>query len=110
MNSQLTPNNTEEFYQKINQRASRQKQLFELLRKNDHQPSAFYTKQGISSTVLKQGEEKGWLSFEDVEAYRDPYQGKNLKRTTALTLNEEQQQAVNSVLTSENKAKNDVFY
>lgn len=109
VNSQLTRNNVEETYQKINQRASRQKQLLELLRKNDRQPTAFYTKQGISSTVLKQGEEKGWLSFEDVEAYRDPYQGKNLKRTTALTLNEEQQQAVTSVLASENKAKNDVF-
>jgi len=109
VNSQLTPNNTEEFYQKINKQASRQKQLFELLRKNDHQPTAFYTKQGIPSTVLKEGEKRGWLSFEDVEAYRDPYQGRTFKKTTALTLNEEQQQAVNSVLTSENKAKNDVF-
>ncbi|AYW46270.1 primosomal protein N' [Tetragenococcus koreensis] len=109
VNSRLTQNNGADIDQQINQRALRQKQLVELLKVNAHQPAAFYTKQGITSTVLKQGEKKGWLSFEEVEAYRDPYQGRTFKKTAALALNQEQQQAVTAVLAAEEKANDDVF-
>ncbi len=109
VNSKVTQNNVEDIYQQIDKRALRQKQLVHLLKENTHQPTAFYTKQGVSSTVLKQGEKKGWLTFEEVEAYRDPHQGKVFKKTTALTLNEDQQHAVTSILTAEKKANSEVF-
>ncbi|GEQ37980.1 MAG: primosomal protein N' [Tetragenococcus halophilus] len=109
VNSLLTQRNAAGIYQEIDNRAPRQKQLVELLENNAHQPTAFFTKQGISAAVLKQGEKKGWLSFEEVEAYRDPHQGKVFNKTSALSLNNEQQQAVDKILAAEKQAKNEVF-
>ncbi len=49
------------------------------------------------------------MSFEEVEAYRDPHQGKVFNKTSALSLNNEQQQAVDKILAAEKKAKDEVF-
>lgn len=52
---------------------------------------------------------KGILSEELKEVYRDPYQDRNFKKTTPLTLNDEQQHAITPILSSVKENNHDVF-
>ncbi|WP_368251099.1 primosomal protein N' [Enterococcus sp. 2201sp1_2201st1_B8_2201SCRN_220225] len=60
-------------------------------------PVKQYTQQGISTNVLNQGAESGWLSFSEVETYRDPFENREFEQTTALALNEDQLVAVTAI-------------
>lgn len=46
---------------------------------------------------LNQAKEKGWLAFEEVEKYRDPFAEKQFEQTQALNLNPQQQVAYQAI-------------
>ncbi|MFV0559905.1 MAG: primosomal protein N' [Enterococcus sp.] len=72
-------------------------------------PVKKFIEEGISTSILNQGQEKGWLTFEEVEVYRDPYQDGQFERTAALSLNPEQQVATDEIIEAFQKEKNEVF-
>ncbi|MGM0214648.1 primosomal protein N' [Enterococcus sp. AZ109] len=46
---------------------------------------------------LKQAQEKGWLAFEEMEKYRDPFAEREFTQTYALDLNPQQQMAYQAI-------------
>lgn len=55
---------------------------------------------GFSTALLNEAAENGWLTFIEKEAYRDPFANQTFEKTTALSLNAEQQVAVETILQS----------
>lgn len=103
----VTSDNRSQIEETLKKTAKRQQQLVSLLAANPTQPLSFYKEHGITTAILNQGVDNGWLAFEEVEAYRDPYQHRTFEKTQSLALNSEQQQAVDAILSSEGQA--DVF-
>ncbi|MBO0441046.1 primosomal protein N' [Candidatus Enterococcus ikei] len=58
---------------------------------------------GFSTAILNDAANKRWLTFIETEAYRDPFAEHTFEKTTALSLNDEQQNAVDKVLGSMNQ-------
>ncbi|EHQ8832975.1 primosomal protein N' [Enterococcus faecalis] len=55
---------------------------------------------GFSTALLNEADKNGWLTFVEKEAYRDPFANQTFEKTTALSLNAEQQVAVETILQS----------
>lgn len=55
---------------------------------------------GFSTALLNEAAKNGWLTFIEKEAYRDPFANQTFEKTTALSLNAEQQVAVEAILQS----------
>ena len=55
---------------------------------------------GFSTALLNEAAKNGWLTFIEKEAYRDPFANQTFEKTTALSLNAEQQVAVETILQS----------
>ncbi|WP_417638721.1 primosomal protein N' [Enterococcus faecalis] len=55
---------------------------------------------GFSTALLNEATKNGWLTFIEKEAYRDPFANQTFEKTTALSLNTEQQVAVETILQS----------
>ncbi len=55
---------------------------------------------GFSTAFLNEAAKNGWLTFVEKEAYRDPFANQTFEKTTALSLNAEQQVAVETILQS----------
>lgn len=55
---------------------------------------------GLSTALLNEAAKNGWLTFIEKEAYRDPFANQTFEKTTALSLNAEQQVAVETILQS----------
>ncbi|ELZ4684751.1 primosomal protein N' [Enterococcus faecalis] len=55
---------------------------------------------GFSTALLNEAAKNGWLTFVEKEAYRDPFANQTFEKTTALSLNAEQQVAVETILQS----------
>ncbi|EOT46565.1 MULTISPECIES: primosomal protein N' [Enterococcus] len=104
--SLVTRHNFDQFTDQIRKGAKRKVQLLDVLTRTEFQPTTFYTEQGISATVLRQAQKDGWLAFEEVEMYRDPYADRQFAQTEALTLNDEQEIAVETILA---KPQHEVF-
>ncbi|WYJ75898.1 primosomal protein N' [Enterococcus sp. DIV2402] len=107
--SLINPDRLSSVIETIKKTAKRQKQLVELLVEHPTQPISFYKEQGLTTSILNQGVDNGWLVFEEVEAYRDPYKHRTFEQTHSLALNNEQQQAVETILSSATQEKSDVF-
>lgn len=107
--SLINPDQLLSVIETIKKTAKRQKQLVELLVEHPTQPISFYKEQGLTTSILNQGVDNGWLVFEEVEAYRDPYKHRTFEQTHSLALNNEQQQAVETILSSATQEKSDVF-
>jgi primosomal protein N' (replication factor Y) len=89
----------EEEWNKLRQNAKKQKELLLCLAEQKKaEPVSYYKERGISLATLNQGKEKGWLSFEEVERYRDPYENRTFEQTKAFKLNEEQEYAVTRII------------
>lgn len=63
----------------------------------------------ISNSAINDGKNLGWLTIEEREVYRDPYALHQFKRDTPLILNDEQQEALNTMKESMDASKPDVF-
>ncbi len=59
---------------------------------------------------MNQGKDKGWLTFEEVESYRDPYKNRTFEQTQAFQLNKEQQHAVERIVEAGQQEKSHTFY
>ncbi|HAP5891565.1 TPA: primosomal protein N' [Enterococcus faecalis] len=55
---------------------------------------------GFSTALLNEAAKNGWLTFIEKEAYRDPFANQTFEKTTALSLNAEQQVVVETILQS----------
>lgn len=94
--SLLTEKQIEEEWAKLRQNAKKQKELLLCLSElSQEEPIAYFKNKGISTAVLNQGKEKGWLEFIESERYRDPYKDRVFDQTTALELNAEQKMLSN---------------
>lgn len=94
----LSVEQLEEELKALGKNAKRQAQLLEILKKDTRLPVAFFKEAGISTAILNQGEKNGWLTFHEVEQYRNPFKDHTFTKTEALSLNEEQKTAVTAVL------------
>ncbi|KAF1295237.1 primosomal protein N' [Enterococcus sp. JM4C] len=70
---------------------------------------SYYKEQGLSTTILNQGKDKGWLSFVEVEQYRDPFSEQTFEQTQAHELNSEQQVAVETLVKSVKEAQSTTY-
>ena len=84
--------------------AVRKQELLQQLATLAYLPVKYYTERKISTSVLNQAQEQGWLAFEEVEAYRDPFANQTFEKTAHLALNESQQYACDTILQA-NQAK-----
>src|SRR5699024_5712875 len=78
--------------------AVRKQELLQQLATLAYLPVKYYTERKISTSVLNQAQEQGWLAFEEVEAYRDPFANQTFEKTAHLALNESQQYACDTIL------------
>ncbi|WP_137789709.1 primosomal protein N' [Bacillus sp. E(2018)] len=92
---------TENQVQKLNKNAEKQKAiLLELL----HRPDGEYSLQeilnetGATLSTAQTLSKKGILSIEEKEVYRDPFQGRTMKRTQPLPLTDNQGEAIKPIL------------
>lgn len=86
----------------VRKNALRQQQLLTLLMENPRQTIDFYKEQGITTVHLNEAQKQGWLTFEMVEVYRDPYAHRTFSKTEPLALNKEQRICVDAILESAN--------
>lgn len=100
----------EEILAQLNKSAHKKQALLKLLiaRKTPELVS-WYKEKGFTTAVLNQGRDLGWLRFTEVEEYRDPYAHRTFEATEALTLNAEQQVAVEEILTAKDAGDSQVF-
>lgn len=109
VNSQITAENYPEIKARLRGNALRQHQLLETLKVTPRESVAFYREQELSTANLNQGEKQGWLTFEEVESYRDPFANHDFPETQPWQLNPEQQQAVTRILEAEEKGEATTF-
>lgn len=64
---------------------------------------------GVSSAVIKGLLEKGILTEQTREVYRDPYRDRDIEKTEPLQLTSDQSQAIQPILAALEEKKHDVF-
>lgn len=107
--SLVTTENYFVFKEQIRPNALRQHQLLEQLKTTPRETVTFYREKELLSTHLKTAEKNGWLSFEEVESYRDPFENHDFPKTLPWQLNTEQQQAVSRILAAEAQGEATTF-
>ena len=107
--SLVTTENYFVFKEQIRPNALRQHQLLEQLKTTPRETVTFYREKELLSTHLKTAEKNGWLSFEEVESYRDPFANHDFPKTLPWQLNTEQQQAVSRILAAEAQGEATTF-
>lgn len=109
----MSPDELKKAFENVPDNAHRQKNLIRILitlGSGDAMDLSVLTKEHkISSSVVNRGVEKGWCVIEEVEVYRDPYRQSTIQPTTALVLNEEQQEAFNQINQALQNEQSDVF-
>ena len=107
--SLVTTENYFVFKEQLRPNALRQHQLLEQLKTTPRETVTFYREKELLSTHLKTAEKNGWLSFEEVESYRDPFANHDFPKTFPWQLNAEQQQAVSRILAAEAQGEATTF-
>ena len=107
--SLVTTDNYFIFKEQLRPNALRQHQLLEQLKTTPRETVTFYREKELLSTHLKTAEKNGWLSFEEVESYRDPFANHDFPKTFPWQLNAEQQQAVSRILAAEAQGEATTF-
>ncbi|AND73530.1 MULTISPECIES: primosomal protein N' [Enterococcus] len=108
--SNLNSVQLEEEWGKLRANAKKQKELLLCLSEQKKaEPISYYKEKGISTATLNQGKDKGWLTFEEVESYRDPYKNRTFEQTQAFQLNKEQQHAVKRIVEAGQQEKSHTF-
>ena len=107
--SLVTTDNYFVFKEQLRPNALHQHQLLEQLKTTPRETVTFYREKELLSTHLKTAEKNGWLSFEEVESYRDPFENHDFPKTLPWQLNTEQQQAVSRILAAEAQGEATTF-
>lgn len=107
--SLVTTENYFVFKEQLRPNALRQHQLLEQLKTTPRETVTFYREKELLSTHLKTAEKNGWLSFEEVESYREPFANHDFPKTLPWQLNTEQQQAVSRILAAEAQGEATTF-
>ncbi|MCM3732223.1 primosomal protein N' [Fictibacillus nanhaiensis] len=93
----------EEMLQQNQKKAEKQKAvLSEMISRppGEYSLQEILNETGASISSVQSLCKKGVLFIEEKEVYRDPFQGRNIKRTDALSLTENQQNAITPILES----------
>jgi primosomal protein N' (replication factor Y) (superfamily II helicase) len=93
----------EEMLQQNQKKAEKQKAvLAEMISRppGEYSLQEILNETGASISSVQSLCKKGVLFIEEKEVYRDPFQGRNIKRTVALSLTENQQNAITPILES----------
>ncbi|TLQ04627.1 primosomal protein N' [Pediococcus stilesii] len=87
---------------KIRKNATKQLELIEILKNIDPDEGISQTtllnEYHVGRSTLNSAVKNGWAKRSEIERYRDPFEGSDLKSDTSLQLNEEQQQAYDLVV------------
>ncbi len=94
---QIDPAVIPDIVDQLRKGSTRKATLLHILSQEAYLPVSFFTENGISSAVLNQGEAEGWLTFKEVEAYRDPFKDHDFQKTSPLELNTDQIKAVTAI-------------
>lgn len=94
---QIDPAVIPDIVDQLRKGSTRKAALLHILSQEAYLPVSFFTENGISSAVLNQGEAEGWLTFREVEAYRDPFKDHDFQKTSPLELNTDQIKAVTAI-------------
>ena len=109
----LSTTELEEVLEKLDNRAYRQKQLVEVLLRLPKEETidlkVLNKNHNIATPVVNRGAEEEWLTIEEVEIYRDPYEDSNIEKTEPLILNSEQQTAYHEITSTIKKQEHEVF-
>jgi primosomal protein N' (replication factor Y) len=92
-------------------KSSKQKQVLEFFAANPEsmERKILLKTLNISSAVLKGLIDKGWLEETTKEVYRDPYEGRMIRKTEPLKLTNDQSAAIEPILASIAESKHEVF-
>jgi primosomal protein N' (replication factor Y) len=102
----------EEERESLSKNAKRQIQLLTLLQSMSEEgisTKELKEEHGITLSVIRSGEEKGWCRVKEVEVYRDPYENTVFQQETAFQLTTDQQKAYDAVMEKVNTNKHEVF-
>ncbi|WP_430610473.1 primosomal protein N' [Enterococcus sp. DIV0876] len=97
---QIDPVAIPDIVNQLRKGSTRKAALLHILSKEAYLPVSFFTENGISTAVLNQGAAEGWLTFTEVEAYRDPFKDHDFQKTRPLELNTDQVAAVSAITTA----------
>lgn len=109
----LAPAEYEKIYNTLRQNAVKQKQLLmDIVENHDNYPKSQHDlekKLNLTSSVLNSAVKKGWLKRKAIEVYRDPLAGFDDHESVAITLNDEQQNALDQIAQSIHGQKAETF-
>lgn len=109
----LAPLEYEKIYNTLRQNAVKQKQLLMDIVENykayPKSQSNLENKLDLTSSVLNSAVKKGWLKRKAVEVYRDPLAGFDDHKPTKITLNDEQQNALDQIAQKIDQQKSKTF-
>src|SRR5699024_551069 len=101
----------EEAYYDLPKHATKQREILASFIQNPEpqEQQALLTRLNTTRAPVKRLEEKGLLSCEKVEKFRNPYDDQSIEKTYPLTLTVEQQQAITPIKQTIAAEKHDVF-
>ncbi|EEJ72308.1 primosomal protein N' [Lactobacillus ultunensis] len=109
----LAPSEYEKIYNTLRQNAVKQKQLLMDIVENykayPKSQSNLENKLDLTSSVLNSAVKKGWLKRKAVEVYRDPLAGFDDHKPAKITLNDEQQNALDQIAQKIDQQKSKTF-
>jgi primosomal protein N' (replication factor Y) len=106
----LSAESLEKELEQIPARAGKQRELISYF--IEHPEPVEYRKLqdlGLSASAVKPLVAKGLIEEKDMEVYRDPYENREFKRTSPLTLTASQQEAIEPILGSIQNNQHQVF-
>ncbi|MGB3160410.1 MAG: primosomal protein N' [Carnobacterium sp.] len=112
IHSNLTFQQLEEEIIGLGKRAPKQSQLLKQLQLLNNKPistSKMTKKYGVSSAILREAENKKWLTFFEEEIYRDPFKNKEFKKTEPFSLNDSQEKALTPIIKAVKEHEKEVF-
>jgi primosomal protein N' (replication factor Y) len=100
-----------EYIEKLPANATKQKEVLEYFLQDDSpvEQKELFPFLGITSSTIKGLIQKGLLGQKEVEIYRNPFGGREFKRTEPLPLTEEQRKAIIPILNSIEEKRHETF-
>lgn len=96
----------------LGKRGPKQRLLLEVLQSLNDQSisvSELTTATNLTTSDIRSGEKKDWLTIKEVEIYRDPFKDQSFKQTVSFQLNEGQEKAIQPILKAVAEERTEVF-